>query len=104
MNNKNRFIRSSLLKFLQGGLTATLAVALLAFSVVSNAQEITTTVRGTVTTPDGGPAAGETVTITDTRTNSRRSVTTNDNGTFTVRGLIADHWPLVLALQLTEKQ
>jgi len=88
MNNKNRFFRSGLLKLLQGGLTATLAVALLAFSVVTNAQEITTTVRGTVTTPDGGPAVGASITITDTRTGSRRSVTTNDNGSFTVRGLI----------------
>ena len=37
--------------------------------------------------PDGTPAAGETVTITDTRTGSSRSVTTNDSGAFNVRGL-----------------
>lgn len=64
-----------------------MAVALLAVSVVSNAQEITTVVRGTVSTPDGQPAAGEVITVTDTRTGARRSTATNADGTFTVRGL-----------------
>jgi outer membrane receptor for ferrienterochelin and colicin len=66
---------------------AVLAVGLLAVSVVSNAQEITTVVRGTVHAPDGTPAAGELITVTDTRTQARRTTTTNADGTFTVRGL-----------------
>ena len=44
-------------------------------------------VRGTVTTPDGGPAVGESITVTDTRTGFRRTTTTTANGSFTVRGL-----------------
>jgi len=87
MNTKFRHLSSGFVRLLQGGLSATLAVALLAFSVASNAQETTTAVRGNVMTPDGAPAAGETVTVTDTRTSSRRIVTTSASGAFTVRGL-----------------
>jgi outer membrane receptor for ferrienterochelin and colicin len=87
MRNKNRFFQSSVFALLRGGLTATFAVALILFSVASNAQEITTTVRGTVSAPDGAPAVGETVTVTDTRTSASRTVTTNNSGAFTVRGL-----------------
>ena len=87
MNNKYRRLRSSILKLLQGGLAVTLAVLLLAVPVVSNAQVTTTTIRGAVTTPDGGPAAGAAVTITDTRTGSARSVSTNASGVFNVRSL-----------------
>jgi outer membrane receptor for ferrienterochelin and colicin len=72
---------------LQGGLIASLAFAFLAVPVASNAQEISTTVRGTVLTPDGAPAAGVSVTVTDTRTGAVRSVTTTDAGAFNVRGL-----------------
>lgn len=64
-----------------------MAVALMAVSVVSNAQEITASVRGTVSTPSGGPAVGETVSITDSRTGSVRSTRTNDTGAFNIRGL-----------------
>ena len=87
MNNKNRLHRAARTHFLQKGFMAFMAVALLAVSVVSNAQEITTTVRGTVTVPGGGVAVGESVSITDTRTGSVRSTTTNDSGAFTIRGL-----------------
>lgn len=87
MKSKNRLLRSTGTHFLSRGLTAIMAVALLAVSVVSNAQEITTVVRGTVSAPDGTPAAGETITVTDTRTGTRRTTTTNSDGTFTLRGL-----------------
>jgi outer membrane receptor for ferrienterochelin and colicin len=87
MNNKFRHLSLSFSRLLQGGLAATLAVVLLAFSVASNAQETSTVVRGTVTGPDGAAAAGEAVSITDTRTGSVRRTTTNDSGAFTVRGL-----------------
>ncbi len=81
MNNKISFYLS---KF---NLLVGLVVLILAVPFTVGAQEITTTVRGTVTTPDGGPAAGAAITITDTRTNSRRSTTTSASGSFTVRGL-----------------
>ncbi len=64
-----------------------MAMLLFALPVASNAQEIDTSIRGSVTTPDGGPAAGLAVTITDTRTNARRSTTTSSSGAFSVRGL-----------------
>lgn len=87
MKNQHRLSRLSRTHFLQKGLMAVLALGLLAVSVVSNAQEITTVVRGTVHTPDGLPSAGELITVTDTRTQTRRTTTTADDGTFTVRGL-----------------
>jgi len=87
MNNKHRFFRSGLIRLLQTGIAAGLAVVLLALPVASNAQEITTAVRGTVTTPEGTPAAGVSVTVSDTRTGSVRRTTTSGSGTFTVRGL-----------------
>jgi len=63
------------------------AVVLLSVPVAGNAQETTARVRGVVVSPDGTPVAGESVTITDTRTGARRSVTTTDNGAFSFRGL-----------------
>ncbi len=87
MKNNFRLLRSTHTNLLHRGLMAVMAVALLAVSVVSNAQETTTVVRGSVTTPSGGPAVGESVTVTDTRTGSVRRTSTNDSGAFTVRGL-----------------
>lgn len=63
------------------------ALLILVLPVASIAQETTSSIRGVVTGPDGAPAAGETVTVTDTRTGSSRSVRTNETGTFNVRGL-----------------
>ena len=87
MNNKNRFFHSSVFKLLRGGLTATLAVALILFSVASNAQEQTSSIRGTVASSDGSPAAGASVRVTDTRTGAGRSTTTDGNGVFTASRL-----------------
>ena len=87
MKNKYRVLRLTRNDLLRPGLLAAMAVLLIALPVASNAQEITGTIRGTVTTSDGLPAAGATVTITDTRTNTRRTVSTGANGAFTVRGL-----------------
>lgn len=71
-----------------GSVLATfVAVLMLAVPVAGNAQETTTAVRGTVTSPDGAPASGVSVTVVDTRTSATRSVTTNANGAFNVRGL-----------------
>ena len=87
MKHKSRFIGSTLAAFRQVSIAAFAAIVLLAAPVASNAQETTTAVRGVVTTPDGNPAAGQSVTITDTRTGASRSVTTNDSGAFNIRGL-----------------
>jgi hypothetical protein len=87
MSSKFRFVHLSCVDWLSKGFAAALLAALIAAPVASFAQETTTVIRGTVMTPDGGPAAGESITITDTRTGSARRVTTSTDGEFTVRGL-----------------
>lgn len=74
-------------RFFKTALTSGVALAAVAASVPSIAQEITSSIRGTVTTPAGNPAAGYTVVVTDTRTGSRQQTTTNANGNFSVRSL-----------------
>lgn len=69
------------------GRTWLMAITLMTFSVAGFAQETTSAVRGTVTGPDGSPVSGATVTVTDTRTGTSRTVTTNDSGAFNVRSL-----------------
>lgn len=51
------------------------------------AQETTSAMRGTVLAPDGSPASGVSVAITDNRTGSSRTAVTGDNGRFTAGGL-----------------
>ncbi len=63
------------------------ALAAMAASVPAISQEITSSIRGTVTTPAGNPAAGLAVVVTDTRTGAATSTTTNANGAFAVRSL-----------------
>jgi len=63
------------------------ALSPIAIIPVAHAQQITSGIRGVVTGPDGTPVAGESVTITDTRTGSSRTVTTGANGNYNVRGL-----------------
>ncbi len=63
------------------------ALLLLSLPVASIAQEITGSVRGTVTDPTGAPEAGAVVTITDTRTGTTRATETDANGNFSVRSL-----------------
>ena len=82
MNNKISFLLSKI------KLVAGLAVLILAIPITVGAQETTGSVRGNVLTPSGGPAAGVTVEVTDTRTGSTRTVTTTENGSFNVRGLV----------------
>ena len=87
MNKNSRRLHPSITRHLQACLAICLAVLLFAIPVAGNAQEISTSVRGTVTTPDGSPAAGQTVVITDTRTGSSRTATTSASGAFNIRGL-----------------
>ena len=81
MNNKIRFFLS---KF---NLLTGLMVLVLAIPLTAGAQQTSSSVRGSVSTPDGQPAAGATVTVTDTRTSASRTTTTSEDGTFNVRGL-----------------
>jgi hypothetical protein len=52
------------------------------------AQQTTGSVRGTLHAPDGSTLSGESVTVTDTRTGTSRSVSTNANGVFNVGSLV----------------
>ena len=81
MNNKISFFLS---KF---NLLAGLCVLMLAIPITAGAQATTGSVRGIVVTPAGEPAAGATVTVTDTRTSTTRSATTSADGSFNLRGL-----------------
>ena len=67
----------------------------------SFAQSTSGSLRGSVSTPSGAPAVGTKVVVTDTRTNSRRVSTTDDNGVFNVGGL-AIGGPFTIAVQSLE--
>ena len=66
MKYKARFLESTLSTLKQAAVAICAAAMLLAVPVAGNAQETTTSVRGTVTAPDGSLAAGQTVTVIDT--------------------------------------
>src|SRR5690606_2986710 len=63
------------------------AILCLATPVAGLAQETTSSIRGTITRPDGSPAAGANVRVVDTRTGSSQAGTTSATGQFTMRGL-----------------
>lgn len=67
--------------------SAAVASLFIAVPVAGFAQETTSRVRGVVLAPDGAPAPGLSVTITDTRTDSSRTVSTSGTGTFAFTGL-----------------
>ncbi|MEL7487904.1 MAG: TonB-dependent receptor, partial [Pseudomonadota bacterium] len=58
-----------------------------AVATVAHAQQITTEIRGNVTDDAGAPVSGARVAVTDTRTGTTRTTTTNSNGIFSVRNL-----------------
>lgn len=62
------------------------AVAIAPTPVV--AQQITSGIEGTVNDDTGTPIAGATVTVTDTRTNQTRTITTGPDGTFRAGSLV----------------
>lgn len=74
-------------RYIKTALCSSVALAAMAASVPAVAQEITSSIRGVVSTPTGAPAAGQTVIITDTRTGATKTVTTSAAGTFDVRSL-----------------
>jgi len=81
MKNKISFLNSRF------SIIVALAALMLAIPLTGGAQQTSTGVRGTVTGPDGSPAAGATVRVTDTRTGSSRRATTTATGAFSVSGL-----------------
>lgn len=73
---------------LMSGLISTMAIAVLLVAPgAALAQETTSSVRGTITQPDGSPASGASVRVTDTRTGTSRTTTTSDTGQFSASGL-----------------
>ncbi len=78
------------------GYTALFAglVLLLALIVPTrmSAQGITGSITGTVTDPSGAVVAGASVTVKETETNSIKSITTSDAGTFTITQLQPGHY------------
>ena len=63
------------------------AASALAMPAAIHAQAITSEVQGQVTDSAGGPLAGATVVITDTRTGAARTIVTGADGRFVARGL-----------------
>jgi len=63
------------------------AFVLIAVPVAGNAQETTSAIRGSISAPDGGPAANVSVRVTDTRTGRVSTATTTNSGQFRVASL-----------------
>lgn len=63
------------------------AASVLAMPVAAYAQQITSSIEGQVTNAAGAPVSGAQVIITDVRTSSERTVTTDSDGRFVVRNL-----------------
>jgi len=92
----------SIFVFLKITSRACLLVALIAaLPDESFAQSTSGAVRGHVQTPSAQAAVGVKVTVTDTRTNSTRVTTTNDNGAFNLGGL-AIGGPFTIAVESLE--
>ncbi len=58
-------------------------LVLVVSSAAALAQQGTSTIRGSVSDPQGNVVAGATVTLTNPGTSASRTVTTSDNGSFT---------------------
>jgi hypothetical protein len=66
---------------------ATLSFFLLAFVAVGGAQTFKGRLTGTISDPQQGRVSGASVTVVNTETNASRTVTTGENGDFTVAEL-----------------
>jgi len=65
-----------------------IAVALsVGLSTATMAQETSSAMEGSITTPSGAPAAGTLVTVVHLPSGTSRQTTVSDTGTFTMRGL-----------------
>lgn len=70
-----------------GALVAIMGAFLFALPLSLQAQETTGSLRGTISAPGGSAIANASVRITDTRTGNGRTITTNQQGSFTADGL-----------------
>ncbi|HUG03943.1 MAG TPA: carboxypeptidase regulatory-like domain-containing protein [Steroidobacteraceae bacterium] len=91
MSDRRRSVRlaaavSSILSAPAVAMGAGIALAL-AVAPLAQAQQTTSGVRGNVSQPDGSPAAGASVRVTDTRTGSVQRSTTSATGQFSMTGL-----------------
>ncbi len=76
-------MKSIVLRLRNTGLIAASCAAFLAAApVVVEAQEVTSSIRGKVIDASGSPVSGTVVTVTDERSGTTRSYTTNSSGTF----------------------
>ena len=75
-------------KYLLAASAVSLAATSAMVATPAAAQQITSTVQGTVQDETGAPVAGATVTVTDTRTGATRTLTTGVNGDFTAANLV----------------
>lgn len=64
-----------------------IATMVLALPVAGYAQGTTSSIRGNILQPDGSPAAGASIRVTDTRTGTSRTATTSASGQFSLTGL-----------------
>ena len=87
MHTRFRFLRSSLVKYLQCGIAAAMAIVMLGLPVAGNAQETTSAIRGNISASDGTPVAGASVRIVDSRTGRASRSTTSATGRFLAAGL-----------------
>lgn len=74
------------IKYLLAASVVTLAASTTVATPVF-AQQITTNIQGTVVGEDGNPIVGATVVVTDTRTNSSRTLSTGPTGSFNAPNL-----------------
>ena len=87
MKHNSRLYGSALAALKQTSVALFATVMLLSVPVAGNAQETTSAIKGSISAPDGGPAAGVSVRITDTRTGRVNTATTTSSGRFTVSAL-----------------
>lgn len=75
------------LKYLLAASVVSLSAAVVMPAPVA-AQQITSSIQGTVVDESGRPIAGATVTVTDTRTGASRTATTGSEGSFAMPNLV----------------
>jgi hypothetical protein len=75
------------LKYLLAASAVSLSAAVVMPAPVA-AQQITSSIQGTVVDESGNPIAGATVTVTDTRTGASRTGTTGSEGSFAMPNLV----------------
>ena len=75
------------LKYFLAASVVSLSAAMILPAPVA-AQQITTGIQGSVLDEDGNPVSGATVTVTDTRTGTQRTMATGSGGSFSATNLV----------------